>query len=127
MNGLNLESLVRSLRRKRSRNTGNPCAHRFKLFGCDRINQDIDTLLFCVLPFFSRVGFSFLDLHGLRTLHGSRPEASIAQIADKALLLLGVIANLWKPTSSCRRSCYLPESMSSSCAKKASHPVHISQ
>jgi bacteriorhodopsin len=36
--------------------------------GLGLINQDIDTLLFCVLPFFSKVGFSFLDLHGLRSM-----------------------------------------------------------
>ncbi|TVQ07259.1 MAG: lactococcin [Leptolyngbya sp. DLM2.Bin27] len=41
--------------------------------GFGLINQDIDTLLFCVLPFFSKVGFSFLDLHGLRSL---RDDAS---------------------------------------------------
>jgi len=36
------------------------------------INQTIDTFLFCLLPFFSKVGFSFLDLHGLRNLNDSR-------------------------------------------------------
>ncbi|WOD39560.1 bacteriorhodopsin [Nodosilinea sp. E11] len=36
--------------------------------GLGLINQDMDTLLFCVLPFFSKVGFSFFDLHGLRNL-----------------------------------------------------------
>jgi bacteriorhodopsin len=36
--------------------------------GIGLINQTFDTLLFCILPFFSKVGFSFLDLHGLRSL-----------------------------------------------------------
>ncbi|MBD2440929.1 bacteriorhodopsin [Nostoc sp. FACHB-110] len=37
------------------------------------INQTIETFLFCLIPFFSKVGFSFLDLHGLRNLQDSRP------------------------------------------------------
>lgn len=45
--------------------------------GLGLVNQTIDTVLFCVLPFFSKVGFSFLDLHGLRKLNGSRAETSI--------------------------------------------------
>ena len=40
--------------------------------GIGLFNQTIDTLLFCVLPFFSKVGFSFLDLHGLRNLNSVR-------------------------------------------------------
>lgn len=35
-------------------------------------NQTTDTFLFCLIPFFSKVGFSFLDLHGLRNLQDSR-------------------------------------------------------
>ncbi|BAY39575.1 bacteriorhodopsin [Nostoc sp. NIES-2111] len=38
----------------------------------DWINQTTETFLFCLIPFFSKVGFSFLDLHGLRNLHDSR-------------------------------------------------------
>ena len=40
--------------------------------GIGLFNQTIDTLLFCILPFFSKVGFSFLDLHGLRNLYSTR-------------------------------------------------------
>jgi bacteriorhodopsin len=36
-------------------------------------NQTVDTFLFCLIPFFSKVGFSFLDLHGLRNLSSSSP------------------------------------------------------
>jgi bacteriorhodopsin len=42
--------------------------------GIRLFDQTTDTLLFCILPFFSKVGFSFLDLHGLRRLH----KASVA-------------------------------------------------
>lgn len=41
------------------------------------INQDIDTLLFCILPFFSKVGFSFLELHGLRGLQNRQSETGL--------------------------------------------------
>jgi bacteriorhodopsin len=37
--------------------------------GLGLFNQTIDTLLYCILPFFSKVGFSFLDLHGLRNIN----------------------------------------------------------
>ncbi|MBW4465191.1 MAG: bacteriorhodopsin [Pegethrix bostrychoides GSE-TBD4-15B] len=39
-------------------------------------NQTVDTFLFCLLPFFSKVGFSFLDLHGLRGLSSSNQPYS---------------------------------------------------
>ncbi|MFQ4139854.1 bacteriorhodopsin [Nodosilinea sp. PGN35] len=44
--------------------------------GLGLINQDLDTLLFCVLPFFSKVGFSFLDLHGLRNLNEAKADSA---------------------------------------------------
>lgn len=47
--------------------------------GLGLINQTTDTLLFCVLPFFSKVGFSFLDLHGLRNLHDSTDAREVDQ------------------------------------------------
>lgn len=46
--------------------------------GIGLFNQTIDTLLFCVLPFFSKVGFSFLDLHGLRNLNNSKARNGLA-------------------------------------------------
>ena len=45
--------------------------------GIGLFNQTIDTLLFCVLPFFSKVGFSFLDLRGLRNLNSVRKRNSV--------------------------------------------------
>lgn len=36
-------------------------------------NQTVNTFLFCLIPFFSKVGFSFLELHGLRNLSSSSP------------------------------------------------------
>ena len=46
--------------------------------GIGLFNQTIDTLLFCVLPFFSKVGFSFLDLRGLRNLNNARARNNFA-------------------------------------------------
>ncbi|HEY9877794.1 MAG TPA: bacteriorhodopsin [Leptolyngbyaceae cyanobacterium] len=53
------------------------------------IDQTLDTLLFCILPFFSKVGFSFLDLHGLRNLRGRHSETPADRAADQVLYLLG--------------------------------------
>lgn len=36
------------------------------------VNQTIETFLFCLLPFFSKVGFSYLDLNGLRRLNRTK-------------------------------------------------------
>ncbi|MDM9379766.1 bacteriorhodopsin [Chlorogloeopsis sp. ULAP01] len=61
------------------------------------VNQTIDTFLFCVLPFFSKVGFSFLDLHGLRNLQDSTHRTTGDRFADNTLYFLGAIADLGKP------------------------------
>ncbi|MBF2063608.1 MAG: bacteriorhodopsin [Calothrix sp. C42_A2020_038] len=53
------------------------------------INQTFDTFLFCLLPFFSKVGFSFLDLHGLRNLQHSSRQTSGDRFAGSALHFLG--------------------------------------
>lgn len=42
--------------------------------GLGLFNQTTDTLLFCILPFFSKVGFSFLDLHGLRNINAAKTQ-----------------------------------------------------
>lgn len=72
------------------------------------VNQDIDTLLFCVLPFFSKVGFSFLDLHGLRGLQNRSTETGFDRAADQVLHFLGGITALWTPQSGHRRTRRLP-------------------
>jgi bacteriorhodopsin len=43
------------------------------------IGQTFETFLFCLIPFFSKVGFSFLDLHGLRGLRASGLEQGVNQ------------------------------------------------
>jgi bacteriorhodopsin len=53
------------------------------------INQTLDTFLFCLLPFFSKVGFSFLDLHGLRNLQHTSSETSGDRFASNTLHFLG--------------------------------------
>ncbi len=44
--------------------------------GLGLVNQTVETLLFCVLPFFSKVGFSYLDLNGLRRLNGAKARTA---------------------------------------------------
>jgi bacteriorhodopsin len=54
---------------------GYPIVWIFGPSGLRLFGQDVDTFLFCLLPFFSKVGFSFLDLHGLRNLKDKPCEA----------------------------------------------------
>lgn len=62
------------------------------------INQIWDTFLFCLLPFFSKVGFSFLDLHGLRSLEDKRSATTSGErIASGTLSILGLVTALWRP------------------------------
>lgn len=51
--------------------------------GLGWVNQTIETLLFCVLPFFSKVGFSYLDLNGLR--HLNRVKTNVATASHRVL------------------------------------------
>ena len=53
-------------------------------------NQTIDTFLFCLIPFFSKVGFSFLDLHGLRILSSSS-QTRVDSTVGNVLHFLGNI------------------------------------
>lgn len=71
--------------------------------GFGLVNQDIDTLLFCILPFFSKVGFSFLDLHGLRGLQNRQSETGFDRAADRVLQFLGVVNARWIPSSRASR------------------------
>jgi bacteriorhodopsin len=52
------------------------------------INQTTDTFLFCLLPFFSKVGFSFLDLHGLRNLHDTREQTTTDNVVGSSFSVL---------------------------------------
>ncbi|HEY9737356.1 MAG TPA: bacteriorhodopsin [Trichocoleus sp.] len=72
------------------------------------INQTTDTLLFCVLPFFSKVGFSFLDLHGLRSLRGRDSETPVDRLADQVLHRLGRVTALWRPQQGLGRQARRP-------------------
>lgn len=49
------------------------------------IGQTFETFLFCLIPFFSKVGFSFLDLHGLRNLQSPAVERGVDQAVGGAL------------------------------------------
>ena len=47
--------------------------------GLGWVNQPIETALFCVLPFFSKVGFSYLDLNGLRRLNSAKARSTVLE------------------------------------------------
>lgn len=60
------------------------------------INQTFETALFCIIPFFSKVGFSVLDLHGLRNLHDSSVQTSADRAAENLIHFIGNILTFGK-------------------------------
>lgn len=72
------------------------------------INQTADTFLFCLIPFFSKVGFSFLDLHGLRNLHSRREPTAADRIAGRTFQFIDRFAG-WQPSR--RRARHFPREM----------------
>jgi bacteriorhodopsin len=61
-------------------------------------NQTVDTFLFCLIPFFSKVGFSYLDLNGLRNLHRATAEMASDRIAGGAfeLAVASIVPRTWQ-------------------------------
>ncbi len=61
-------------------------------------NQTVDTFLFCLIPFFSKVGFSFLDLKGLRNLSRATAEVKSDRLAGGAfeLAVESIIPRAWQ-------------------------------
>lgn len=57
------------------------------------IDQTADTALFCLLPFFSKVGFSVLDLQGLRDLNGRRESSATSQVVSQAFKFIDWATN----------------------------------
>lgn len=56
--------------------------------GLGLISPTLEVFLFCLLPFFSKVGFSVLDLRGLRSLRsqsGNRQEAAFRAVERQRL------------------------------------------
>jgi bacteriorhodopsin len=53
--------------------------------GLGAIDRNLETILFCVLPFFSKVGFSFLDLQGLRNLQNRQSDIKISPATERVL------------------------------------------
>lgn len=71
--------------------------------GLRLFDQTMDTFLFCLVPFFSKVVFSFLDLNGLRSL-GHREEATgEEQFVSSTLGFANAIPFLNQPRRSRRR------------------------
>lgn len=77
--------------------------------GLGVFDQTIDTFLFCLIPFFSKVGFSFLDLHGLRNLSSPDTETRLDRSVGGVMNFLGFATVGAKPRRSParRRTRYL--------------------
>lgn len=52
-------------------------------------NQTVDTFLFCLIPFFSKVGFSYLELHGLRSLNSTNSQTRSDRTVGNIMHFLG--------------------------------------
>jgi bacteriorhodopsin len=62
------------------------------------INQTVETFLFCLIPFFSKVGFSYLDLNGLRNLNRATTEMKSDRLAEGAfeLAVASIVPRAWQ-------------------------------
>ncbi len=76
-------------------------------------DQTVDTFLFCLIPFFSKVGFSVLDLHGLRNLGHPDTQTRADRNVGGVMHFLGFATVAAKPRRSParRRTRYLPGDM----------------
>ncbi|MBF2008306.1 rhodopsin [Chlorogloeopsis fritschii PCC 6912] len=81
--------------------------------GLNLINQTTEVFLFCLVPFFSKVVFSYLDLNGLRSLGSREAETGPERFVSGTFYALENIMAFWKPQrkSSRRRVRYLSEGM----------------
>lgn len=61
--------------------------------GFGLIGQTTDTALFCLLPFFSKVGFSLLDLQGLRGLSGRRENRATSPVVSQTFKFIDWVAD----------------------------------
>ncbi|MBF2017534.1 MAG: bacteriorhodopsin [Rivularia sp. T60_A2020_040] len=73
-------------------------------------DQSVDTFLFCLIPFFSKVGFSFLDLHGLRNLTSPDTQTRLDQSVDGVMRMMGFATFVAssRRSHSRRKTRYLP-------------------
>lgn len=75
-------------------------------------DQTVDTFLFCLIPLFSKVGFSFLDLHGLRNLSSPDTQTRADGSVGGVMRLLGFAPIVSQPRRSpSRRTRYLSGGM----------------
>jgi len=78
--------------------------------GLGILNQTADAFLFCLVPFFSKVVFSYLDLNGLRSLGSRSVETGSESFVSNTFHFLGAMATLRKPRQQSvrRKARYLP-------------------
>ncbi|MCU0549447.1 MAG: bacteriorhodopsin [Leptolyngbya sp. Prado105] len=72
--------------------------------GIRAFDQNVDTFLFCLVPFFSKVVFSFLDLNGLRSLRHHEAERPEDRFVSNTMRIMNRIALPWQSRRSRRRN-----------------------
>ncbi|NDJ17373.1 bacteriorhodopsin [Myxacorys almedinensis] len=77
--------------------------------GIRLFDQNVDTFLFCLVPFFSKVVFSFLDLNGLRSLGHREEQSGEERFVSSTLRIMNAISSR-QPRRSRRRARVFPES-----------------
>jgi bacteriorhodopsin len=71
--------------------------------GIRLFDQTWNTFLFCLVPFFSKVVFSYLDLNGLRSLGHRSEETAHERLVTRTFQFSQVFADLRQPQQSTRR------------------------
>lgn len=60
--------------------------------GLRLFDQNVNTFLFCLVPFFSKVVFSFLELNGLRSLGDREAQSAEEQFVNRTLNFINAIS-----------------------------------
>ncbi|MBE9182694.1 bacteriorhodopsin [Oculatella sp. LEGE 06141] len=79
--------------------------------GLQLFDQTVNSFLFCLVPFFSKVVFSYLDLNGLRSLGGRTAETDHERFVGGTFHFMNVIPTPWRSRRQRRRPRYLPGEM----------------
>ncbi len=80
--------------------------------GLGLLSQMVEVFLFCLVPFFSKVIFSYLDLNGLRSLGASRAETAGERAVGGTFHFMDDLPLPWRSRRRPRRSTrYFPGNM----------------
>ena len=76
--------------------------------GIRAFDQNVDSFLFCLVPFFSKVVFSFLDLNGLRSLGHRDAERPEERFVNQTMQIINAISLPRQSRRSRRKTRTLP-------------------